>query len=212
VHIHRQDDLEFINRGISQKTLRFASRRIFMDLSKIIAVSGYPGLFRVVAQARNGIIVESLIDKKRMNAYSHFRISGLEDITVFTTTEDKPLKDVLKAIRDKESGAPIEAAKADAGTQRRYILSVVPDLDAEKVHDSDIKKMLNWYNLLQANDLLKDTEEAKTEESVEAKADKPVKKTRKEPSVKAKSDVDAPKAKAGTKAPRKTATVRKTGA
>jgi len=183
-----------------------------MDLSKIIAISGYPGLFRVIAQARNGIIVESLLDKKRMNAYSHFRISGLEDITVFTTSEDKPLKEVLKAIRDKENSAPIEAAKADAGTQRRYILSVIPDLDAEKVHDSDIKKMLNWYNLLQAHDLLKDTEAEKTEETSDAKVEVPVKKTRKEPVAKAKGDVDAPKTKVGTKAPRKTATVRKTGA
>ncbi len=182
-----------------------------MDLSKIIAISGYPGLFRVVAQARNGIIVESLIDKKRMTAYSHFRISGLEDITVFTTSDDKPLKDVLRAIRDKENSAAIDAAGADAKTQRLYILSVVPDLDAEKVHDSDIKKMLNWYNLLQANDLLKEveTEAAKTEEAPEIKADKPAKKAR---TPKAKADVDAPKAKATAKAPRKTTTVRKTGA
>ncbi|MEY4109877.1 MAG: hypothetical protein RLZZ46_231, partial [Bacteroidota bacterium] len=181
-----------------------------MDLSKIIAISGYPGLYKVIAQARNGIIVESLIDKKRMNAYSHYRISGLEDITVFTTSDDKPLKEVLKAIRDKENSSPIEAAKADLPTQRRYILSIVPDLDAEKVHDSDIKKMLSWYNLLQSHDLLKDTEEAKTEQTTEAKADVPVKKARKESSVKAKADVDAPKTKVSTKAPRKTATVRKT--
>lgn len=183
-----------------------------MDLSKIIAISGYPGLFRVIAQARNGIIVESLLDKKRMNAYSHFRISGLEDITVFTTSEDKPLKEVLKAIRDKENSSLIEAAKADAGTQRRYLLSVVPDLDAEKVHDSDIKKMLNWYNLLQSHDLLKDQEEEKKDETTEAKIEVPAKKARKESVTKAKADADAPKTKVSTKAPRKTATVRKTGA
>ncbi|MFN5830980.1 MAG: DUF5606 domain-containing protein, partial [Bacteroidota bacterium] len=75
-----------------------------MDISKIIAISGYPGLFKVVAQAHNGIIVESLIDKKRMQAFSTYKISALEDISIFTTGDDVPLKDVFKKILDKEKG------------------------------------------------------------------------------------------------------------
>ncbi len=125
-----------------------------MDLTKVIAISGFPGLYKVVAQATNGFIVESLIDKKRMPAYSTYKISGLNEISMFTTGEDKPLKDVLKAIFDKEKGQPAPDHKSADDLVIKYFTDVVPDLDKERVRSSDMKKALQWYNILQKTDLL----------------------------------------------------------
>jgi hypothetical protein len=188
-----------------------------MDLTKIIAISGYPGLFRVIAQANNGIIVESLVDKKRMPAYSHYKISALEDISIFTSGDDVPLKDVFRKIRDKQAGQPAIGAKASNEELKAFFEAVLPEYDRERVHVSDMKKAVSWYNILQANDLLKEVEaaddkaaEGKSEEKVAA--DKPAKKApAKKATAKVKAEGNAAKP-VTTKAPRKTATVRKTGA
>jgi hypothetical protein len=100
----------------------------------------------VVAQAHNGIIVESLIDKKRMQAFSTYKISALEDISIFTTSDDVPLKDVFKKILDKEKGQPTPDAKANNDDLKAYMAGVLPDYDKERVHVSDIKKLITWYN------------------------------------------------------------------
>jgi len=183
-----------------------------MDLSKIIAISGYPGLFKVVAQAHNGIIVESLIDKKRMQAFSTFKISALEDISIFTTGDDMPLKDVLKKMYETEKGQASIDPKAGNEDLKSYLMNVLPNYDNERVHVSDIKKLITWYNLLEKNDLLKETEVAKEAETTEkATEEKPkVKKTAAKTAAKAKPDGGT--AKANTKGARKTVTVRKTGA
>lgn len=184
-----------------------------MDISKIIAISGYPGLFRVVAQAHNGIIVESLIDKKRMQAFSTYKISALEDISIFTTGDDMPLKDVLKKMFETEKGQASIDAKASNEELKAYMKKILPDYDNERVHVSDIKKLLTWYNLLEKNDMLKATEEDKKEETTEKATgeEKPkVKKTAAKTAAKAKPD--GATAKANTKGARKTVTVRKTGA
>ena len=125
-----------------------------MDLTKVISISGMPGLYKVVAQAKNGFIVESLIDGKRIQAFSHYRISGLDDISVFTTGEDKPLRDVYKAIFDKEKGGAAIDHKAKDEELKKYFESAIPDYDKERVHISDIRKAIQWYNILQKTDLL----------------------------------------------------------
>lgn len=125
-----------------------------MDLSKVISISGMSGLYKVIAQTKNGFIVESLVDGKRIPAYSHYRISGLDDISVFTTGEDKPLKDVYKAIFEKEKGGPAVDHKSKDEELKKYFEGVVPDYDKERVHISDIRKALQWYNILQKTDLL----------------------------------------------------------
>ena len=125
-----------------------------MDITKVIAISGFPGLYKVIAQASNGLIVESLIDKKRMPAYSSYKISGLSDISMFTTGEDKPLKDILKAIFDKEKGGPAPDHKSADEEIKKYFATVVPDYDKERVRISDMKKAVQWYNILQKTDLL----------------------------------------------------------
>jgi hypothetical protein len=129
-----------------------------MDLSGIISIGGMPGLYKVVAQAKSGLIVESLIDKKRFPAYASSKVSTLDDISVFTTGEDLPLKDVLKNILEKEKGKPALDHKSPEADLKKYFSEVVPEYDSERVYISDIKKIISWYNLLQKNDLLKEKE------------------------------------------------------
>jgi hypothetical protein len=183
-----------------------------MDISKIIAISGYPGLFKVVAQAHNGIIVESLIDKKRMQAFSTFKISALEDISIFTTGDDMPLKDVLKKMFETEKGQTKIDAKASNEELKAYLKNVLPNYDAERVHVSDIKKLITWYNLLEKNDLLKETEIAKTEDNADKTSEEKPKVKKAAAKTTAKAKPDGGTAKANTKGARKTVTVRKTGA
>ena len=141
-----------------------------MDLSKILSISGKPGLFQVISQLKNAVLVESLIDKKRFPAFAHEKISSLKEISVFTTGEDKPLKDVLKAMFDKFEGKPAIETKVDDKTLKAFFIEVVPDYDSERVYVSDIKKIINWYNLLAENNLLDFTEPK--EETVEELAEK----------------------------------------
>ena len=144
-----------------------------MDLKKIMAIGGYPGLFKLVTQGKNNIIVESLIDKKRMPAFSSHKVSTLEDIAVFTEDKEVPLKEVLKAIFDKEEGKECIDPKSDPEKLKEYFAVVLPTYNRDKVYASDIKKMLTWYNLLLKNELLDFTEEevpAETESKEETKA------------------------------------------
>lgn len=135
-----------------------------MNLKGIISISGMPGLYKVVAQSKSGLIVESLIDKKRVPAYSTYKISSLDDISVFSTTEDIPLKSVMRKIYDKQNGAPAIDSKSPDDELKKYFESVIPEYDKERVHLSDIKKIIGWYNLLQKNDLLKKEEDMTEEE------------------------------------------------
>ncbi|MBN8701832.1 MAG: DUF5606 domain-containing protein [Bacteroidetes bacterium] len=128
-----------------------------MDLKGIISISGMSGLFKVVAQSKNGFIVESLLDKRRIPAYSSYKISTIEEISVYSTGDDVPLAEVLKKIMTKEKGAAAEI-KGDDAQIRKYFESAFPEFDKERVHTSDIKKIIGWYNILQKNDLLKDKE------------------------------------------------------
>ena len=145
-----------------------------MNLSGIIAVSGKPGLFNVVAQGNQSIIVESLLDKKRLAVHASNKISALEDISIYTYEEDVPLSKVYRSIYDKENGGQCVSHKASEAELRAYLDEVLPGYDRERVYLSDIKKLFNWYNLLQTNDLLKIVEEEAPEES--AADEKPKKK------------------------------------
>lgn len=144
-----------------------------MDLSKILSISGKSGLFQVVSQLKNAVLVESLLDKKRFPAFAHEKISSLEEIAVFTATEDKPLKDILKSIFDKLEGKPALDAKSDNKLIQAFFLEVVPDYDSERVYISDIRKIITWYNLLLEHQLLDFTEkeEEKSEEKKEETAE-----------------------------------------
>ncbi len=144
-----------------------------MELSKILSISGRAGLFQVISQLKNAVLVESLLDKKRFPAFAHEKISSLEEIAVFTATEDKPLKDVFKAIYDKLEGKPALDPKSDDKMLQAFFLEVVPDYNSNRVYISDIRKIISWYNLLIEHNLLDFTEkeEEKAGEKVEEKVE-----------------------------------------
>ena len=129
-----------------------------MDLSKILSISGKSGLYKVISQMKNAVLVESLTDKHRFPAFSHEKVSSLEEIAVFTASEDKPLKEILKAMFEKEGGKPAIDAKSDNKQLQAYFLEVVPDYDTDRVYISDIRKIISWYNLLAEQNLLDFTE------------------------------------------------------
>ena len=128
-------------------------------LKGILSISGHSGLFKLVAESKNSIIVESLDTKKRMPVYSSAKVSALEDIAIYTYEDDVPLKDIFKAISDKEDGGASIVTKASGNELKAYFESVVPGFDKDRVYVSDIKKVLQWYNSLQAKDMLDFTEE-----------------------------------------------------
>lgn len=140
-------------------------------LKEIMAISGYPGLYRFISQARNGIIVESLEDKKRMQAFSTMKVSALEEIAVYTEKEEIPLAKVLKMIHDKESGGETISFKSDPESMKAYFAGILPEYDRERVYISDIKKILNWYNILHRHDLLKFEEAAPAEKEETKESD-----------------------------------------
>jgi hypothetical protein len=134
-----------------------------MNLKEILAIAGYPGLYKYVSQAKNGIIVESLLDKKRMPAYSSAKVSALEDIAIFTENAEVPLGDIFSKIYEKESGGVAPDAKSSTGVLTAYFEGILPDYDKKKVYVSDIKKVITWYNILHGLNLLNLPDEAKSE-------------------------------------------------
>jgi len=122
-------------------------------LNSILSISGKSGLFRLIKHGNNMIIVESLKDKTRTPAYGNEKIISLGDIAMYTDEEDVPLRQVFKNIQEKEGGKQIQldVKKASANQLRDYLQEVLPNFDRERVHPSDIKKLILWYNLLVEN-------------------------------------------------------------
>ena len=118
-------------------------------LRTILSISGKPGLFKLVSQGRNSIIVESLLDGKKTPAYSRDKVISLNDIAIYTEEGEKPLREVFQLIFEKESGAATAVdAKADAAALKKYFGEILPSFDRERVYPTDIKKVIVWYNLL----------------------------------------------------------------
>lgn len=137
-----------------------------MNLKDILSITGKPGLFKTVAQAKNGVIVESISDGKRFQVFANDKISSLEEISIFTNADDLPLKEVIKRIYDKENGAVAADPKSDDKAMREYFASVVPEYDQERVYVSHIRKILAWYNLLNSHQLIVwDDEPAETDDT-----------------------------------------------
>ena len=129
-----------------------------MDLSRVISISGKPGLFKVIAQGKNNIIVESIIDSKRFPAYNTDRVSALEDISIYTYDGDVPLKDIFSSILKKQDGKEAPSHKEDVSVLIDFIQEILPNYDEDRVYPSDIKKLVQWYNMLLKADLLKSDE------------------------------------------------------
>ena len=126
-----------------------------MSLDKILSISGKPGLYQIVTQTRTGAVVESLIDKKRITVGAHNNISILSEIAIYTLAEEIPLREVLKTIKDKSNSEQTAIShKASKDDLEEFFFDVLPDYDEDRVYPSDIKKVIQWYNILQKNDLL----------------------------------------------------------
>jgi len=179
-----------------------------MDLSKIISIPGTSGLYKVIAQSKNGFIVESLSDKKRMPIQSSYKISVLDNISIYTNNGDTiPLGDLMKKIYDKQAGKPALDAKSSDDELKKFFESVLPEYDKDKVHASDIRKAVLWYNLLQTTDVF-------TQKEGNKKEGEPVLKTE-DNDKKSFSDIGKPNQgkhlNTNMNAPKKTMGVRKTG-
>ena len=119
-------------------------------MKTLLAISGKPGLYELVSQGKGNLIVEGLLDHKRTVAFASDRVTSLTDIAMYTETEDKPLGDILMAQREMESGkkASVNYKKASGAELQEYFAKFVPDFDRDRVHNSDIKKLIQWYDIL----------------------------------------------------------------
>jgi hypothetical protein len=139
-------------------------------LKEILAVSGKPGLFKLVSRAKNMLIVESMTDGKRIPAYARDKVISLGDVTVYTTEGDMPVSEILTKIKEKENGGKIslDISKAQPNEVRAYFAEIVPDFDRDKVYPTDIKKLLKWYEILITNGI---TDFSKKEEEEEEQSE-----------------------------------------
>lgn len=128
-------------------------------LKDILAISGEQGLYKIVNQTKNSIIVEHLETKRKMPAYASHKISALEDIAIFTDDEEVSLKNVLLKIFDKENGGQAISHKSAKDELKNYFESILPNYDKDRVYVSDIKKIINWYNILNNAELIKKEEQ-----------------------------------------------------
>ena len=144
-----------------------------MDLSKIVSISGKPGLYAIKSQAVGRLIVESVIDGKCTPAFARDRMSSLEEISIFSTDEDRPLKEVFKMIHEKMGDkVDFDYKKATPDQLREKFTLVMPDYDEEAVYPSDMKKVFAWYQMLVDKNLLDFTEEEPKEETSVEPAEK----------------------------------------
>ena len=120
-----------------------------MSFQKILAISGKPGLFELKIQTRTGFVAESLLDGKKVTVGMRSNVSLLSEIAVYTYTEEVRLAEVFKAIATKENDGLALSHKESDATLREYFRTILPEFDEDRVYTSDIKKILNWYNLLQ---------------------------------------------------------------
>jgi hypothetical protein len=125
-----------------------------MNLDKILAIAGKPGLFSLKIQTRTGFVAESLIDGKKSTVGLKSNVSLLTEISIYTNTEEKLLSDVMRNIAVKEDNGPAISHKEDNSKLIEYFLEILPDYDQDRVYPSDIKKIINWYNMLQAKGLV----------------------------------------------------------
>ncbi len=140
-----------------------------MDFKDIMSISGLPGLFSLVASKANGIVVKSMEDGKTQFVSSRIHgISSLDNISVYLAGDETiSLRNVLATMKNQETAIPLPDAKSDAAALKEYFKKILPDYDEERVHLSDMKKMVKWYHLLKSHDAVP-TEESKEETASDA--------------------------------------------
>jgi hypothetical protein len=125
-----------------------------MNLEKLMSISGKPGIFNLVLQTRTGFVVESLLDKKKLTIKLNSNVSLLSEISVFTYNDDVKLFEIFKSIAKKEESKVTISHKEPNEIILKYFREILPEYDQERVYASDIKKILNWYNILHQNNLV----------------------------------------------------------
>jgi hypothetical protein len=140
-----------------------------MNLEKILAIAGKPGLFELKIQTRSGFLAESLLDGKKITVGLRSNVSLLTEISMYTYSEEKPLVEIMRAIAVKENEGPTISNKEDHAKLVAYFKEILPDYDDDRVYVSDIKKVLNWYNLLQAKGMV--SKEEPTQETLTESAE-----------------------------------------
>lgn len=139
-------------------------------LKTILSISGKPGLYKLISQGKNMLIVESIsADKKRFPAHGSEKVISLADIAMYTDDSEVPLKEVLTSVLKKENGAlaSIDAKKATADELRAYFAEILPNFDRDRVYVTDIKKLISWYNILVTNGITEFEAETAAEEVAE---------------------------------------------
>lgn len=159
-----------------------------MSLDKILSIAGKPGLYKIVTQTRSGFVAESLLDNKRITVNIHSNVSVLSEIAMYTLTEEVPLREVFKKVREKEDGKQTAISHKDSKDKlEEYFFEVLPDYDEDRVYPSDIKKVIQWYNILQSNDLLDALDKVEEDKSTAAKVEEAQSKTTAKPNAAAKN-------------------------
>ncbi|MDV6168084.1 DUF5606 domain-containing protein [Flavobacterium sp. DG1-102-2] len=134
-----------------------------MSIEKILSISGKPGLYELKLQTRTGFVAESLVDGKKVTVGLRSNVSLLSEISVYTYDGEVRLSEVFRAIAAKEDNGPALSHKEDNAKLESYFREVLPEFDEDRVYASDIKKILNWYNMLQAKGLVSKEEAAPAE-------------------------------------------------
>ncbi len=168
-----------------------------MNVEKILAIAGKPGLFELKLQTRSGFLAESLLDGKKITVGMRSNVSLLSEISMYTYSEEKPLVEIMRAIAVKENEGPTISSKEDNAKLTAYFKEILPDYDEDRVYVSDIKKVLNWYNILQAKGLVS-KEEPKVA-NAEAVKEEVVEKVKKEAKAEKAEKTEKAPAKAKTK-------------
>lgn len=170
-----------------------------MDITSIISITGKPGLHKIVSQTKNGLIAESIEDGKRFPVYASEKVSAIEDISIYTTSDDMPLTEVYKKMLEKTNGKAAIDHKSSPAELKNYLKEVV-DFDEERVYNSDLKKLFQWFNILVNKGLLKETKEEKTDKKEKATkaTTKTAKTTAKKPAAKSTKATAAKTSKAKT--------------
>jgi hypothetical protein len=141
-----------------------------MNLKEILSISGQSGLYKFISEGRQGIIVESFEDKKRTCVYATQKVTALEDIAIYSDDKEVQLADIFKTIYEKENGGVSINHKSSPEELKKYMAEILPDYDKEKVYVSDIKKVVQWYNILHKHKMLKfDKEKEEKEKKKEEK-------------------------------------------
>lgn len=117
-------------------------------VERILSIAGKPGLYRLISQGKNMLIIENIATGKRQPAYNHDKVISLADVAIYTTEGEKPLYDIFADITSQNDNAPVDVKKMSDAELREYFAKYVPDYDRERVYTTDIRKLFQWYNIL----------------------------------------------------------------